>query len=380
MTVTTTAKPSTRAGAETRAALWLHSRRWDLIFITASVALVPVPYLVYLLGVEFGMNPDVSRNLVNGFIAVAIGGPHMMSTFLRTGLDQSFRKRYPALIWSSVLIPMAVITLAFANLTLLLTVFFFWASMHVLHQITYIVELYNHREHNHVRPERTLNPIARLIDYGVVMSCLFPMAAFKISEGEFNIGVNDLTRVIPDFFEQRWFFVVMSGVFAVALTAYIVKTAREIRGGYVNWPKTVFIICTVAAAFTVPLLDNLDTAFQGLNAWHSFQYLALTFYIIKLRERHGTLEQEAPLVDKWSRKRKDSRGLLLLSTLLLGASAAVGVVVFLLAPLVIPGIDGNRHFDIAYYSAVLCFLWIHYYHDHFLFTNFEALDKLVYRD
>jgi hypothetical protein len=34
----------------------------------------------------------------------------------------------------------------------------------------------------------------------------------------------------------------------------------------------------------------------------------------------------------------------------------------------------NWRFDVAYYTAILSFLWIHYYHDHFLFTNFEALD------
>ena len=37
---------------------------------------------------------------------------------------------------------------------------------------------------------------------------------------------------------------------------------------------------------------------------------------------------------------------------------------------------GSR-FDTAYYTAILCFLWVHYYHDHFLFTDFEAVDRLV---
>ena len=34
----------------------------------------------------------------------------------------------------------------------------------------------------------------------------------------------------------------------------------------------------------------------------------------------------------------------------------------------------NWRFDVSYYTALLAFLWIHYYHDHFLFTDFEALD------
>jgi hypothetical protein len=73
----------------------------------------------------------VSRNIVNGFVAVAVGGPHMMSTMLRTGLDKDFKQRYPMLIRSSIIIPIIVVSLAFLNLTLLLTVFFFWAMLHV---------------------------------------------------------------------------------------------------------------------------------------------------------------------------------------------------------------------------------------------------------
>jgi len=43
-----------------------------------------------------------------------------------------------------------------------------------------------------------------------------------------------------------------------------------------------------------------------------------------------------------------------------------------------PGSTGTAdiltwRFDVAYYSAILSFLGIHYSHDHFLFTDFEAL-------
>ncbi len=116
---------STAHAPAAKQSLWLRSRRWDLFFISLSVFLVPLPYLFYLAGVHFGIDPDVSRNVVNGFVAVAIGGPHMMSTFLRTGLDKDFNKRYPMLIRSSVIIPIIVVALAFLNLNLLLTVFFF---------------------------------------------------------------------------------------------------------------------------------------------------------------------------------------------------------------------------------------------------------------
>ncbi len=372
-----TSATSASAQQEGRQTLWLRDRKWDLMFITFSVIVVPLPYLIYLFGRDtLGINDDLSRNIVNGFVAVAIGGPHMMSTFLRTGLDNGFKSQYPMLIRSSIIIPIIVISLAFLNLELLLTVFFFWASLHVLHQVTYIVELYNHKENKFVRPEKpsAVNMRARLIDYALILTCLFPIAAYKIANGTFVIGTNDLGQVIPDFFEQTWFFVALSAIFAVALVAYMAKTYNEIRTGIINWPKTAFIVITVIVAFFTPLLPNLDTAFQGLNTWHSFQYLAITFYIIKIRQMYGDLDQKAPLVARFSAQTKDSRGLYLLSALMLGGSALIFAFVYILAGIVRPDMGVNQHFDTAYYTSILAFLWIHYYHDHFLFTDFESLD------
>ncbi|MCY3778847.1 MAG: hypothetical protein OXG78_00935 [Chloroflexi bacterium] len=356
--------------------LWLRNRRWDLFFITLSVVVVPLPYALYLLGVRLGIDDDTSRNLVNFFVAVAIGGPHMMSTFLRTGLDERFKERYPTLIRSSIIIPVIVISLAFLNLSLMLTFFFFWASLHVLHQVTYIVELYNHKEAKFVR-KSALSPLARMIDYAIVLTSLFPVAMWKISQGSFEIGQNDLGEAIPDLFQQPenpWFFYIVSVVFGTALIAYIGKTVYEYQQGILNMPKFAFVSLTVIVAFLTPLLPNLDTAFQGLNTWHSFQYLAITFYIIKIRQMVGDLDENAPLVARFSRRTPDARALYGFSAALLVGSAVIFVLVYSLAGIVKPGIDGNTHFDIAYYTAILSFLWIHYYHDHFLFTDFEALD------
>lgn len=355
--------------------LWLRNRRWDLIFMILSVFVVPLPYVFYLIGKDvLGLHDDVSRNIVNGFVAIAVGGPHMMSTLLRTSLDSEFKQRYPMLIRSSIIIPIIVISLAFLNLTLLLTIFFFWAMLHVLHQVTYIVELYNHKEHVFVRKGSAVSLPARLIDYAVILTCLFPMAAYKISQGSFAVGTNDLTKVIPAFFQQPWLFMIAGSVFFVSLIAFVIKTIREYRTGIINWPKTVFISLTVLVFFPLAAFPNLDTAFQGANTWHSFQYLAITFYIIKIKQQYENLDQSAPLVARFS-KRRDSWGLFALSTMMLAGSVIVFVIVYALAKLIIPDIDPNRHFDTAYYTSILSFLWIHYYHDHFLFTNFEALDS-----
>ena len=367
-----------RPAVRSEPSLWLKDRRWDMTYIILSVLLVPIPYLLYLLGVNhLGLDADISRNTINAFVAVCVGGPHMMSTFLRTGLDKDFGKRYPMLLRSSIIIPLIVVSLAFLNLNLLLTIFFFWAMLHVLHQVTYVTELYNHREHRVLR-RPAISITARLIDYALILTCLFPMAALKISEGTFKVGTNDLIAVIPHLFQDAWFFQLATGIFLVALFAYVIKSVMEYRAGAINWPKTIFISLTVVIFFPLAGFENLDTAFQGANTWHSFQYLPLTFYIIKLKQRsRPQFERQAPLVARFSRS-ENTRGLYVLSTLMLGGSLGIFLLVFALAGTIIPDIEPNRHFDIAYYTAILSFLWIHYYHDHFLFTDFEALDEARY--
>ena len=56
-------------------------------------------------------------------------------------------------------------------------------------------------------------------------------------------------------------------------------------------------------------------------------------------------------------------------------SLLLGLAVYAVVGLVDPTRDPQAHFDTAYYTAILCFLWIHYYHDHFLFTDFEAVNR-----
>jgi hypothetical protein len=353
--------------------LWLRNRNWDTIFMTLSVFLVPMPYILYLLGMQLGIESDAARSGVNLIVALLVGGPHMYATFMRTALDGQFVKRYPMLIRSSIIIPVVVVSLAFLNLNLLLTIFFFWAGIHVLHQVTYIVELYNKRT-GKGHEKTALTWWSRAIDYLLILTCLFPFAALKISQGSFNVGQNDLTRVIPGFFQQAWLFYAVTAVFLFACGAYLIKTYREWRGGYIHWPKTIFMLITVPVACTMPALDNLDTAFQGLNTWHSFQYLALTFYIIKLRQQTGDLVRSNPMVNNLASGRTSWR-LYVFSFMMLGGSLLLGFVVYLMVGFVDPSRPELMRFETAYYTAILCFLWIHYYHDHFLFTDFEAIER-----
>ncbi|MGH2626687.1 MAG: hypothetical protein ACRDHY_08570, partial [Anaerolineales bacterium] len=285
---------------------WLWNRRWDLTFISLSGVLVAVPYLAYigLLEIQPLLQPlvrvfggdieSISRNLVNAIVALVVGGPHMYATFSRTALDADFVKQHPRFVWSSLAIPAIVVGLAFFNLSLLLTLFFFWASLHVLHQILYIVELYNHR-----RPSG-LSRLSRYSDYAVVMTSLYPLAAVRIASGGFAIGTNNLSDFIGSFIPLGpWMVWLAGGAFAASLAVWLAKSAVEASRGALHLPKTVFIALTVVASFFVPSLQNLDTAFQGMNLWHSLQYLALTWMLNNLRAQRGELER-SPLVKRLS--------------------------------------------------------------------------------
>jgi hypothetical protein len=135
--------------------LWLRSKAWDLTFISLSAALVAVPILTFLfaneatpsinklltsLGVNFIWDADASRNLVNGIIALFIGGPHMYATYTRTALDKNFSRSHKSLLGFSLLIPVVVIYLGVNYFQFLITFFFFWASVHIIHQAAFIVD------------------------------------------------------------------------------------------------------------------------------------------------------------------------------------------------------------------------------------------------
>lgn len=362
---------------------WLHSRDWDLTFISLSVVLVATPYLIYLalLNMETLLNPiavqlgasmdSLSRNVVNAVVALLVGGPHMYATFTRTALDKNYSKKHPRMMITSLAIPIVVISLALINLQLLLTVFFFWASIHVLHQIIYITELYNHKQGG------KMHAFARFADYPVVLTSLYPLAAYKIWQNQFTIGPNNIGEVVNNVLgivglhTGPWMVWVAGTMFAVSLVLWIAKTIWEWREGTLHWPKMIFITLTVIAAFFVPALGNLDTAFQGMNVWHSLQYLALTWMLNHVRQRRGELDA-SPFVKRLSEDNTARKyymfnmGLTIADVLLAGIIFVVLTVVF--------GKSFDFAFDRSYYIAVLSFLWIHYYHDHFLFAEPQVIE------
>jgi hypothetical protein len=285
----------------------------------------------------------------------------MYATFTRTTLDHRFSRQHNRLLWSSLLIPVIVIALALLNLTLLLTIFFFWASVHVLHQIVYIIELYNQKG------KTALSPLSRLADYAVVLTSLYPIAAWRIANRSFDIGVNNLSATVETFIPLGpWMVWLAGGAFGLALIVWLGKTAAELYAGTLQWPKTLFITMTVIASFSVPALGNLDTAFQGMNVWHSLQYLALTWMLNHLRQTRGDLDSST-LVKRLSTDGSGRYYYLFTILLTLGNILLGGLVFIVLNAILHKPFDYT--FDRAYYIAVLGILWIHYYHDHFLFIE-----------
>ena len=353
---------------------WIKDRRWDLVFISCSVVLVTVPYLIWLFMKDvLQVESDIGRQGVNLLIAVMIGGPHMYATFTRTALDNKFRSKYGGFVRSSIIIPLLVVTLALTNLTLLLTIFFFWASIHVLHQIIYVVESYNVKAER-AKTKTYLTPLSKIIDFAVVLTALYPLAAYRIAiTQDFTIGPSKLNDTIPSFFEQPWIVYAASLAFGVALIAFIGKSIYEYRNGIAHVPKIVFISFTVIASFIVPSLGNLDTAFQGMNVWHSFQYLALTWFANRLRQERGELDSQ-PVLERISEP-GHARMFYGFNLLLTFGAGLIITVVFAILYFIVGGNWSEPTFalETAYYIGVLSFLWIHYYHDHFLFTQTDSV-------
>ncbi len=331
---------------------WLRSKPWDLCCLTLSGVLVLIPIALYEV-------VGSSAVFVNLFVAGVIGGPHMYATFFRTTLDASFRQRYRFIVVSSCAIPLLVIVGTLWHFQLLITLFFFWASIHVLHQVAYIVECYERKQPSHWQRW------SRWIDYALVFSCLFPMASYKFIHNEFYIG--ETLLLYPDILKTPIVFYTITAFFVLALLLFVGKTVDEMRHGTVHYPKLILILTTVGLALLITSYgaDRLEIAFQGFNTWHSFQYLALTWYITRLRSQRNP---DTTSMGPWLLAAAQSRfhnfyGANIVFTFL--ALIVIGAVLFLT----------DLGFERSYYIVVLSVLLVHYYHDHVLFTRFD--DVLV---
>lgn len=352
---------SSLAGVEhsanrTRGNPWIYNRRFDLLFLTLSGVLVFFPYVSYGLLQRLGASQGTASLVVGLAVTLLVGGPHMYSTYLRTALEPRFRQRYGWLAYLPlVLIPTLVVLGSIYSFLLLLTGFFFWASVHVTHQAQWISETYRRRA------GVSVSPLDRLLDGAVILGALYTVAMYKFVEGRFSLGTS--TLLFPTFLKRPWVAQSFTVGFAILFLYYVARTLREIRRGESSWPRLAFMAATVALAFIVPVFDNLDVAFQGFNTWHSLQYLALTWFILSRKAETG--EIGSSFVQKISGT--SHTGAFYVS--MIGATVLAGGVYLILWK----GFDIAQ--DRAYYVVVLTFLLIHYFYDHILFRDFGTLEE-----
>ncbi|HEV8231043.1 MAG TPA: hypothetical protein VGQ75_01740 [Thermoanaerobaculia bacterium] len=338
--------------------LWIRSRTFDLVFLTLSGALVFLPYLSYGLLQRLGASDATASLIVGLVVTLLVGGPHMYSTYLRTALEPRFRARYGFLAYlPMLLIPVLVIVGALHAFLLLLTAFFFWASVHVTHQAQWIAETYRRKATGRV------SMIDRLLDGAVILGALYTMAMYKFVEGRFALG--ESTLLFPSFLKHREIAIAFTVGFAALFVFYVLRTVAEIRRGEASVPRLLFMAFTVGLAFIIPLFDNLDVAFQGFNTWHSLQYLALTWFILSRNAERGMIGNSLTQKLAGSEKTGKFYAAMILATVMAG-----GIYLVLWKGLGFPQ-------DKSYYVVVLSFLLIHYFYDHFLFRDFAPLDDRV---
>jgi hypothetical protein len=342
--------------APTANGLWIYNRRFDLLFLTLSGVLVFLPYLSYGFLKQLGASEATASLAVGLAVTLAVGGPHMYSTYLRTALEPRFRERFGLAAYAPlVLIPTLVVLGSVYSFLLLLTAFFFWASVHVTHQAQYISETYRRKAAGQ------LHPIDRWLDGAIILGSLYTIAMYKFVEGKFTLGTSAL--LFPDFLKHLWVARAFTVGFALFFLFYVARTVGEIRRGEASWPRLAFMAATVALAFVVPIFDNLDIAFQGFNTWHSLQYLALTWFILSRKAERGEIGSNLVRRISGISKTGTFYAAMVTATLL---AAVVYLVLW-------RGL-GMRQ-DRAYYVVVLSFLLIHYFYDHILFREFGPLEE-----
>jgi hypothetical protein len=329
---------------------WIYKASWDLPLLILSAILVPLPFLVAWGAEASGwMKPDKVIDLINITVAALIGGPHLFSTITYTFLDAGFRRNHPRYAMLAFLLPIGVVYLGVTHYILLITFFFTWASLHVLHQIIYLSDCY--RARNGMPDPRW----SRFVDYGVILTGLYPTGLYKLSLSQFRVG--GIIPPYPDWLQGFHLPEVAGFVFGAFLLVWIGKTVQEFRDRRVSFPKTLLIAITTVVSFCLPLGKNLDVLFQGYNTWHSFQYLFLLWLLNRLRLERGQIDN--PFVRNLVRRNT-------MAAYYLCFLAATGVLVLLtilvrsLTPLAA---------DQSYFVVVLSVLLMHYYFDHFLFTQ-----------
>jgi hypothetical protein len=336
---------------------WIRSARWDLTWLILSVLVVPIAPLLFHLG--------MSAAAVAGIVMLTVGGPHVFVTFTRTNMDPKFVRNHQVYARLAYLVPFATAAFVLISLPAFLTFFFTWASLHVLQQITYVANCYSNRQR--LAPTRA----ERWIEYGLIFSCLYPFATVRMVRREFMLDGENL--LVPESILGPGLVWTAFCVFGAFLAAWIVLAVRRHLAGTLHYGKTALLAATVGATFFTPLFPNLDVAFQGINAWHCIQYLALVWWTNRLRTDRGLTE--FGFVRALSGA--GVKGFLRYYLAAVAGTALIIGIVTAISALLPKAADGKSHGLLIYYMIANGLLLTHYYYDTFLFTQRDELTTPV---
>ena len=254
--------------------LWLESARWDLTWIIGSAVVVPLSLVFVWAG--------ISSDLMNLIVTLLAGGPHVFSTFLVTYLDPEYRRRNgPALALVALGVLAFVVFMTLRHFEILMSVFVFAASFHVLQQNSFLADLYRGKGDGSGK-----GALSRWIDYALLFLSFYPIACYKLVRNDFMMG--EIRIRIPHAVQSEITVLVVSALFVVAFFLWTGKTMLEWRRGTLNVPKAVLIALTSAIAFLVPAAASgtrLELAFQTVNVWHSIQYLGIIWLVLSAAKR-----------------------------------------------------------------------------------------------
>jgi hypothetical protein len=272
-------------------------------------------------------------------------------TFTRTNMDPGFKRRHPIYTNLVYLVPVLTAVVALNFTRMFLTVFFTWASLHVIQQNLYIANSYSNRQ---PRPPSLKE---RFVEYGVALTALYPLATMRMVNGTFTL--DGIAPYVPQFMLKPWLWISIYVVFGSFLVAWIAQSVALARRGELHKGKTALIATTVLGTHFAALYPNLDVAFQGINTWHCVQYMALIWLLNRKSAERG--KEQYSFVRKLSGE--GERGALVYY----GVSVVftLGMVGLIYAMHMLLGVS----FLLAYYMFGKGTLLAHYYFDSFLFTR-----------
>lgn len=332
MNATHSAVTAAAAGADS--GVYLRNRTWDRIFVVGGAWLVPIPIVAFYLLRSCGLSVAAAEDLVTLLVMVPLGGPHVFATYTRTFLNPRFRQEdrwlfRGALVVMGIVLA-AVISSAFLDVTYagsppiryVLTFFFFWAGVHIVQQNAYAAACYADKAAAAARPANAPRRSRwwGAVDYAVMLLAMYPVSLFRMSmvdvadpsmrsadpgalatqivtalsgstafADEYVFRIGRVAPMLPEFMRHAWLWIAVTAAFAASVVLFAVKSARERRSGTLIQGRYQLVLWMAVLGSTVPLFPNLDSSFQGLNAWHSFQYLGLLWLMNRNSHERGEI-------------------------------------------------------------------------------------------